>query len=104
VLRSSVRSISNATEWISAVDCRMTPADLLKRPDDVTAWIRLDLLTRCIIGRRMEQGPSPALDKELDKLIILRVDGAAAGELKGIRNFRAHQGREGVAAQREIPT
>jgi hypothetical protein len=104
VLRSSVRSISNATEWISAVDCRMTPADLLKRPDDVTAWIRLDLLTRCIIGRRMEQGPSPALDKELDKLIILRVDGAAAGELKGIRASALTRAEKESPAQREIPT
>jgi hypothetical protein len=49
------------------------PGDLLRcRPDDVTAWIRLDVLTRRIIGRRREQGPSPALDEELDKLMVLR--------------------------------
>jgi hypothetical protein len=47
--------------------------DLLKgRPDDVQAWIRLDLLTRRVVDRRLEQGASPALDEELDKLVVLR--------------------------------
>jgi hypothetical protein len=38
----------------------------------VAAWIRLDRLTRRIIGRRMEQGPTPETNQVLDKLMILR--------------------------------
>lgn len=58
-------------------------ADLLRdRPDDVTAWIRLDLLTRRIVGRRLEEGPSPALERGVRQAHgAPRVDGAAAGEL-----------------------
>ena len=50
----------------------VSAADVLKGPDDVRARIRLDLLTRRIVGRRLRTGPSPALDEELDKLKILR--------------------------------
>jgi hypothetical protein len=51
----------------------MTPGDLLRgRSDDLTSWIRLDLPTRRIVGRRLEQGASPALDEALDKLMMLR--------------------------------
>jgi hypothetical protein len=46
--------------------------DLLNSPDDVGAWIQLDLLTRRIVGRRLEQGPTPTTDKALDKLMVLR--------------------------------
>jgi hypothetical protein len=48
------------------------PGDLLSRPDDLEAWIRLDLVTRRIVGRRLEQGPSPETDAALDKLMVLR--------------------------------
>jgi hypothetical protein len=42
----------------------MTPrlvsaADLPRDPDPVAAWIRLDPLTRRVVGRRMEHGPTP---------------------------------------------
>jgi hypothetical protein len=39
----------------------------------VQAWIRLDLLTRRIVGQRLEQGSSPETDEALDKLTALRV-------------------------------
>jgi hypothetical protein len=38
----------------------------------VAAWIRLDLLTRRVVGRRMEQGPTPETDQALDSLMVLR--------------------------------
>jgi hypothetical protein len=38
----------------------------------VAAWIRLDLLTRHIVGRRMEHGLTPDTDETLDKLMVLR--------------------------------
>jgi hypothetical protein len=47
-------------------------ADLPRGPDGLTEWIRLDLLTRRVVGRRMEQGPTPETDEALDKLIVLR--------------------------------
>jgi hypothetical protein len=42
-------------------------AGLPKDPDGLAEWIRLDLLTRRVIGRRMEQGPTPESDEEPDK-------------------------------------
>jgi hypothetical protein len=50
----------------------VSAADLPHGPDPLTAWIRLDLLTRCVVGRRMEHGPTSETDKELDKLMVLR--------------------------------
>jgi hypothetical protein len=55
----------------------MTPrpvsaADLPHGPDPLAAWIRLDLLTRRVVGRRMEHGPTHETDEALDKLIVLR--------------------------------
>ncbi len=41
--------------------------------DPLTAWIRLDLLTRRVVGQRMEHAPTPETDEELDKLMVLRV-------------------------------
>jgi hypothetical protein len=38
----------------------------------VTAWIRLDLLTRRIVGQRMEHGGDAEKDEALDKLMVLR--------------------------------
>jgi hypothetical protein len=51
---------------------RISAGDLPRAPDAVATWIRLDLLTRCVVGRRMERGPTPALDEALDKLLVLR--------------------------------
>jgi hypothetical protein len=50
----------------------VTAADLPHEADAVTAWIRLDLLTRRIVGRRMERGPTPETDEALDSLLVLR--------------------------------
>jgi hypothetical protein len=50
----------------------MMPADLTSGPDPVSAWIKLDLLTRRIVGRRLEHGPTPQTDEALDKLMRLR--------------------------------
>jgi hypothetical protein len=38
----------------------------------VAAWIRLDMLTRRVIGRRVEHGATPETDEALDKLMVLR--------------------------------
>jgi hypothetical protein len=50
----------------------VSAADLLQGPDDMTAWIRFDLLTRRVVGRRLEQGPTPETDEALDKLMVPR--------------------------------
>jgi hypothetical protein len=41
-------------------------------PDPVAAWIRLDRITRRMVGRRMRHGPTPETDEALDKLMVLR--------------------------------
>jgi hypothetical protein len=51
---------------------RVMAADLPDGPDPVAAWIRLDLLTRRVIGRHLELGATPATDEALDKLMVLR--------------------------------
>jgi hypothetical protein len=51
---------------------RVTPADVLDGPDPTAIWITLDLLTRRVVGRRLEQGASPEIDQALDKLMVLR--------------------------------
>jgi hypothetical protein len=38
----------------------------------VAAGIRLDLLTRRIVGQPLEQGATPETDEALDKLMVLR--------------------------------
>jgi hypothetical protein len=53
---------------LSLVTCSSLPRD----PDPVAAWIKLDLLTRRIVGRRLEKGASLATDEALDKLMVLR--------------------------------
>jgi hypothetical protein len=49
----------------------MTP-EIPGEPDPVALWIRLDLLTRRVVGRRMEDGPSPETDEQIEKLRVLR--------------------------------
>ena len=46
--------------------------DLPRKPDAIAAWIKLDLLTRRVVGRRMEEGPTAESDEALDKLMVLR--------------------------------
>lgn len=41
-------------------------------PDPLTLCIKLDLLTRQLVGRRLALGARPEIDEELDKLIVLR--------------------------------
>jgi hypothetical protein len=60
-----------ATESGAALG-RVKPADLLDGPDPVAAGIRLDLLTRRIVGQPLEQGATPETDEALDKLMVLR--------------------------------
>jgi hypothetical protein len=50
----------------------VTLADLPTGPDPVGAWSNLDLLTRRVVGRRLERGPTSETDEALDKLMILR--------------------------------
>jgi len=50
----------------------MTLAGLLVGPDPVAIWLRLERLTRHVIGRRMEEGATPETDEPLDRLIALR--------------------------------
>ena len=38
----------------------------------MAAWIKLDLVTCRVVGRRLEQSATPGIDEELDKLMILR--------------------------------
>jgi hypothetical protein len=50
----------------------VSSADLLRGPDPVRAWIRLDLLTRRIVGRRLKHGPTAETDEALDTVRVLR--------------------------------
>lgn len=47
-------------------------SDLPRGPDAASAWIKLDLLTRRLVGRRLEAGPTADTDEEHDKLMRLR--------------------------------
>jgi hypothetical protein len=49
----------------------MNPGTLLGGPDYVTAWIRVDRLIHRGVGHRLNQGSTPALDAQFDRLIIL---------------------------------
>jgi hypothetical protein len=51
---------------------RVSAADPPQQPDPVTAWIRLDRLTRRVVGQRMARGPTLETDEALDKLMVLR--------------------------------
>jgi hypothetical protein len=50
----------------------VSAAELPREPDPVAAWIRLDRITRRVVGRRMEQGRTPETDEAIDKLRVLR--------------------------------
>lgn len=52
---------------------RLVSCASIPREPDVAAWINLDLLTRRIVGRRLEDGPNPGTDEALDKLTVLHV-------------------------------
>ncbi len=51
---------------------RVLRAGLPKGPDALGAWINLDLLTRRVVGRRLEEGPTFATADALDALRVLR--------------------------------
>ena len=50
----------------------VSAAELPREPDPVAAWIRLDRMTRRVVGRRMEQDPTPDTGQALDRVMILR--------------------------------
>ena len=41
-------------------------------PDPLALWIKLDLLTRRLVGARMDNRPKPETDEALDRVIVLR--------------------------------
>ena len=49
----------------------MNPGTLLGGPDYMAAWIRVDRLIHCVVGQRLNQGSTPELDAQFDRLIIL---------------------------------
>lgn len=49
---------------------RVLVAALPHAPDPVGAWIKLDRLTRRVVGRRLELGATPETDEVLDKLMV----------------------------------
>lgn len=49
----------------------VSTAELPAGPDPLAQWIRLDLLTRRVVGRRLKQGVTRETDKALDKLMVL---------------------------------
>ena len=49
----------------------MNPGTLLGGPDYVAAWICVDRLIHRVVGQRLNQGSTPALDAQFDRLIIL---------------------------------
>jgi hypothetical protein len=49
----------------------MTPESILACPDCVAAWIRVDRLIHRVVGQRLNQGSTPDLDAQFDRLIIL---------------------------------
>ena len=51
---------------------RVLSAALPEGPDALGAWLNLGLLTRRVIGRRLEQGRTFATDDALDALRVLR--------------------------------
>lgn len=51
---------------------RVSAGALLHGPDPVALWIRLDLVTRRVVGQRMNRGATPESDEMLDRLMVLR--------------------------------
>jgi hypothetical protein len=49
----------------------MRPDAILRCPDYLSAWIRVDRLIHRVIARRLNQGSTPDLDAKFDRLIIL---------------------------------
>jgi hypothetical protein len=49
----------------------MTPESILACLDYVAAWIRADRLIHRVVGQRINQGSTPELDAQFDRLIIL---------------------------------
>jgi hypothetical protein len=49
----------------------MNPGTLLGGPDYVTAWIRVDRLIHRVVGQRLNEGSTPALDAQFDRLLII---------------------------------
>ena len=49
----------------------MNPGTFLGGPDYVAAWIRVDRLIHRVVGHRLNQGSTPELDAQFDRLIIL---------------------------------
>jgi hypothetical protein len=49
----------------------MNPGTFLGGPDYVSTWIRVDRLINRIVVQRLNQGSTPELDAQFDKLIIL---------------------------------
>jgi hypothetical protein len=49
----------------------MNPGTFLGGPDSVAAWIRVDRLIHRVVGHRLNQGSTPELDAQFDRLIIL---------------------------------
>jgi hypothetical protein len=49
----------------------MTSDAVLKCPDYVGLWIRLDRLSRYVVGRRLEEGSTAESDAALGRLIAL---------------------------------
>lgn len=63
---------------------RVLSAGLPEGPDALGAWINLDLLTRRVVGRRLEQGPTFGDERGARRAPgAAAVDGAAVGELNG---------------------
>jgi hypothetical protein len=57
----------------------------------VAAWIRLDMLTRRVIGRRVEHGATPETDEALDKLMVLRAwTGRLVTDVANVSQRRPH--------------
>jgi hypothetical protein len=50
----------------------ISAAGLPREPDALAMWIKLDLLTRRVVGRRLEEGATAEIDETLDKLVVLR--------------------------------
>jgi hypothetical protein len=49
----------------------MNPGRLLGGPDYVAPWLRVDRLIHHAVGQRLNQGSTPELDAQFDRLIIL---------------------------------
>lgn len=57
----------------------VTYAGLPTGPDAIRAWINLDLLTRRVVGRRLEEGSTFETNEALDALRVLTCGGGQRG-------------------------